>query len=69
MCPCERGRGYICPSHCQRQGCTDDGQRHTDHCIAGERIAPVDRCWWAGEEPREGLDVYSHLDRLERVGR
>lgn len=39
-CGCQPGRRIVCSTHCQWQGCTRD--RHTDACVAGERI-PEDR--------------------------
>jgi len=35
-CGCCPSRRTICSTHCQWQGCTRD--RHTDACVAGERI-------------------------------
>ncbi len=34
-CGCAPWSGFICPVHCQWQGCTD--AQHTDACIRGER--------------------------------
>jgi hypothetical protein len=67
MCGCERVNGYVCGSHCQWQGCTRDGQRHTDHCLNGDRIEPYYSCWYDGEKPQRDLSTAHHLVRLERV--
>ncbi len=64
MCPCDRSRGYICSTHCQWQGCTRDGQLHTDHCLNGDRIEPYYSCWYDGEEPVENSQTLAHALRV-----
>lgn len=49
-CGCDPRRGVICSTHCQWQGCAAGGATHAAACLAGRRVEPSDRTWFAGDQ-------------------